>query len=90
MPENWNPKVGDLVRFAKRADRFYDNSPIYWTGNDTNGVPVAIHELTPAIVVRAYCDSAGNSLLDVFVMNKIVSGWYDSSFEEWWEAEGVA
>ena len=35
-------KVGDLVRFAKRADKY-----------------------------------------------KIVPGWYDSSFEEWWEAKGI-
>ena len=28
-------KVGDLVRFARRADKY--TGPIHWTGNDANG-----------------------------------------------------
>jgi hypothetical protein len=80
-------KVGDLVRFAKRADKY--TGPIHWTGNDANGELVQIPELTPAVITEIYCDEEGNVVIDVLVMNKIIPGWYDTSFEEWWESEGI-
>ena len=79
-------KAGDLVRFAKRADRH--KGPIHWTGSDSNGEIVNIPELTPAIVTKVHSDDLGNPIIEVLVMNKIIPGWYDTSFEEWWEASG--
>jgi len=76
-------KVGDLVRFAERADKY--KGPIHWTGNDVNGELVNIPELTPAVITNVRHDSAGNPILEVLVMNKIVPGWYDTSFEEYWD-----
>jgi len=79
-------KVGDLVRFAKASHTDRDG-PIRWTGKTLKGAIVEIPELTPAIVTRIYEDSAGNYMLDVFVMNNPTVGWYDTSFEEWWDLE---
>ena len=79
-------KVGDLVRFARRADKY--TGPIHWTGNDANGELVHIPELTPAIVTDVHDDEEGNPIIEVLDMNKIIPGWYDTSFEEWWEASG--
>ena len=47
-------KVGDLVRFARRADKY--TGPDHWTGNDANGELVNIHELTPDIVTDVHDD----------------------------------
>ena len=76
-------KVGDLVRFAMRAERH--KVPIYWTGDDEHGALVHIPELTPALIVARHEDEEGNELFDVLVMNRIVRGWYDTSFEEYWD-----
>jgi len=77
-------KTGDLVRFAKRADKY--GGPIHWTGTDSNGTLVEIPELTPAVITAVSADEEGNPIIEVFVMNKIIPGWYDTSFEEWWDA----
>ena len=76
-------KVGDLVRFAARAERH--KVPIYWTGNDERGDLVHIPELTPALIVARHEDEEGNEIFDVLVMNRLVPGWYDTSFEEFWD-----
>ncbi len=76
-------KVGDLVRFAERADKY--GGPIHWTGNDASGELVSIPELTPAVVTKVHPDEEGNPIIEVLVMNKIVPGWYDTSFEEYWD-----
>ena len=77
-------KTGDLVRFAKRANKY--KGPIHWTGTDSNGALVEIPELTPAVITAVSADEEGNPIIEVFVMNKIIPGWYDTSFEEWWDA----
>jgi hypothetical protein len=76
-------KVGDLVRFAERADKY--KAPIHWTGNDSTGAIVSIPELTPAVITAIHQDEEGNYTFDVLVMNKIIPGWYDTSFEEYWD-----
>jgi len=76
-------KPGDLVRFAEWVDT--STGPIQWTGADANGDILNIPELTPAVVTAVYEDEEGNPVIDVLVMNKIVRGWYDSSFEEYWD-----
>ena len=45
-----------------------------------------IPELTPAVITAVSADEEGNPIIEVFVMNKIIPGWYDTSFEEWWDA----
>lgn len=77
-------KVGGLVRFAQRADRY--DGPIHWTGTDATGKEVQIPELTPAVITAIHEDEYRNPIIDVLVMNRIIPGWYDTSFEEWWEA----
>ena len=88
MPEDQDHifKVGDLVRFAKASHSDLD-APIQWSGKTPKGGLVEIPELTPAIVTQTYADSQGNPMLDVFVMNNHTTGWYDTSFEEWWDLE---
>ena len=55
-------------------------------GTDSNGTLVEIPELTPAVITAVSADEEGNPIIEVFVMNKIIPGWYDTSFEEWWDA----